>query len=299
MRDDVLSCIDQVSEELGPGPARLLLEVLRDSAATDAISLPPFPDAVHQVCALVDAPRCDLLQVAQAVGSVPGIAERVIEIANSAFFGGHDCVHTVRDSMVRMGIRETRNVVVGLALRQIFWSVPGFEHAVVPLWQHSLATAAAAQGILCEVAFDDHTGFITGLTHDIGRVAVLGVLASSTELPRLRRSVPGPVADRVIDAIHAELGALVLEQWGFPRRMVVAVRCHHSPDAAEGPEKVMAAALQTADWMAHRFSDTRAGSPLGADPLDVWLEEFGITPERATALMTEGRARFDELMKVL
>jgi hypothetical protein len=61
----------------------------------------------------------------------------------------------------------------------------------------------------------------------------------------------------------------------------------------------MAAALQNADWMAHHFAETRVGRTLGAEPIEGGLAQFGITPERAAILMSEGRARFDELMKIL
>lgn len=291
--------IEAVRAQAGCESARPLLDLVELALVRGAPLLPPIPAVVHQVCRLVDGPRCDVLALAQSIGREPAIAARLIAIANSAFFAGNESVHTVRDSIVRMGIRETRNVVVGIALREVFWSVPEFEQTVIPLWQHSLATAAAAQGILCEVAFDDNAGFVTGLTHDVGRVALLNLAAASPELPELRRSVPAQLADRVIDAVHPELGAAVLEQWGFPARVVGAVRHHHNPEVAPAAEQSMAAALQAADWMAHRFGETRSWSPVGADPMAVWLERFGISPARGERLMVEGRARFDELLKIL
>jgi HD-like signal output (HDOD) protein len=298
MAEAVLSCIAQVRGTLGAGAAPLVT-VLERAAANGELALPPIPTTVHQICQQVEAPRCDLLRFAQTIAADPALAERVVTVANSSFFAGHDRVHTVRDAVVRMGIRETRNVVVGIALRSIFWGAADFENSLIPLWQHSLATAAAAQGILCEVCFDDNAGFLTGLTHDVGRVAVLQALARMPELPELRRTVPLPLAERLIDAVHAEIGAHVLQSWGFPSSLVRAVRHHHSPEQLDGPERAIALALQAADWMAHRFSETRRFSPLGGDPLEVWLEEFGIAPERGATLMSEGRARFDELMKIL
>jgi HD-like signal output (HDOD) protein len=298
-RTGTVDCIAAVRAQAGSERARPLLDLLEMALLRSEPLLPPIPPSVHQVCRMVDAPRCDVLALAHAIGGEPALAARLIAIANSAFFAGRESVHTVRDSIVRMGIRETRNVVVGIALREVFWNVSEFAQALIPLWQHSLATAAAAQGILCEVAFDDNSGFLTGLTHDIGRVAVLSLAAASPELGELRRAVPAPLAERVIDALHPELGAVVLQQWGFPSRIASAVRHHHDPDLAPPAEQAMAAALQAADWMAHRFGETRSWCPVGADPMASGFARFQISEARGETLMIEGRARFDELMKIL
>jgi hypothetical protein len=52
--------------------------------------------------------------------------------------------------------------------------------------------------------------------------------------------VPYVVAENmVLGTDHAEVGAQILSQWSFPRKVIDAVRWHHDPDF---PEKASASA---------------------------------------------------------
>lgn len=41
------------------------------------------------------------------------------------------------------------------------------------------------------------------------------------------------IEEKVLGINHAELGAAVLEKWGFPMDLVQVIRYHHHPDNAE------------------------------------------------------------------
>lgn len=252
-------------------------------------SLPRLPEAVIQCAKVVDSPRCDVLDLADTLNAEPSVAARVAAIANSAFFAGPEPVYTARDAVVRMGIRETRNVVMGVALRDLFLEGPGYARQRRELWQHSLATAAFAQGILCEIAFEDSAGFLAGLAHDLGRAAVF-TWASELE------GGPPPVESVVplADALHAELGALILQQWRLGNDLVQAVRWHHR-SLESGVATALA--LEAADRLAWQLGDE---SPAAVDAsLDSILDALDLERERVSGLVQESRARLDELLKIL
>ena len=252
-------------------------------------SLPRLPEAVIQCAKVVDSPRCDVLDLADTLNAEPSVAARVAAIANSAFFAGPEPVYTARDAVVRMGIRETRNVVMGVALRDLFLEGPGYARQRRELWQHSLATAAFAQGILCEIAFDDSAGFLAGLAHDLGRAAVF-TWASEIE------GGPPPVENvaPLADALHAELGALILQHWRLGNDLVQAVRWHH---CALESGVATALALEAADRLAWQLHDeTPAAIDASLDPILVALD---LERERVSGLVQESRARLDELLKIL
>jgi HD-like signal output (HDOD) protein len=253
-------------------------------------SLPRLPEAVIQAAKVVDSPRCDVLDLADTLNAEPSVASRVAAIANSAFFAGPEPVYTARDAIVRMGIRETRNVVMGLALRDLFLEGPGYSRQRRELWHHSLAAAACAQGILCEIAFDDSSGFLAGLAHDLGRAAVFTWASEIEGGPPAAESVV-PLAD----ALHAELGALILQHWRLGNDLVQAVRWHHR---ALESGVATALALEAADRLARQLTDTSGRTPVdpGLDPL---LSALDLDRHRVTGIVQESRARLDELLKIL
>jgi HD-like signal output (HDOD) protein len=252
-------------------------------------SLPRLPEAVIQAAKVVDSPRCDVLDLADTLNAEPSVAARVAAIANSAFFAGPEPVYTARDAVVRMGIRETRNVVMGVALRDLFLEGPGYARQRRELWQHSLASAAFAQGILCEIAVDDSAGFLAGLAHDIGRAAIF-TWASELE------GGPPPVESvlPLADALHAELGGLILQNWRLANDLVQAVRWHHR-SLESGVATALA--LEAADRLAHQLGEVNA-STIEAS-LDAVLGAIGLERARLGCLVQESRARLDELLKIL
>ena len=286
----VRQALEQFAGRSGDESSRSAL-ILRATHALQSPerSLPRLPEAVIQTAKVVDSPRCDVLDLADTLNAEPSIAARVAAIANSAFFAGPEPVYTARDAVVRMGIRETRNVVMGLALRDLFLEGPGYARQRRELWQHSLATAAFAQGILCEITFDDSSGFLAGLSHDLGRAAVF-TWASELE------GGPPPVesVQPLSDALHAELGALILQHWRLGNDLVQAVRWHHrSLDSGVAT----ALALEAADRLARQQGDERPDDDERS--LDAILDALGLERERLSGLVHESRARLDELLKVL
>jgi putative nucleotidyltransferase with HDIG domain len=98
-------------------------------------------------------------------------------------------------------------------------------------WEHSIAVAAAAAVVGPAAGVDANEALTAGLLHDLGtallfrldprRFAVLDRMARPGTADRLAAE-----AD-VFGADHATAGALVLETWRLPRRIVDAVAAHH------------------------------------------------------------------------
>jgi len=255
-------------------------------------SLPRLPEAVIQAVKVVESPRCDVLDLADTLNAEPSIAARVAAIANSAFFAGPEPVYTARDAVVRMGIRETRNIVMGVALRDLLLEGPGYAIQRRQLWQRSLATAACAQGIMCEISFDDGSGFMAGLAHDLGRATIF-TWASELEGGPATLDAITPVAQ----ALHMPLAALILRQWRLGNDLVLAVRDYHRVMESRS---AMAVALEAAERMARHLIDGEAAITAASDPaLCGLLGELGIDANRLVILMSDSSSRLDELMKVL
>jgi CheY-like chemotaxis protein/HD-like signal output (HDOD) protein len=99
------------------------------------------------------------------------------------------------------------------------------------IWRFSVSRALAMQGIAdhAEVdgPIDRHQYYMTGLLLDVGASYLLSVIAEAME------KTEGRVADsaKMLAAVagqHAQVGAMVLERWGFSAEQIALTRAHHA-----------------------------------------------------------------------
>jgi len=287
----VLASLSRIRTERAGESVAQLAERVAHAVERRALRLPVMPERVRRLRELPAAADAGVLALAELAGGDPLLTASVTNIANSSFFAGLEPVHSLRDAIVRMGVHETRNILIGIALRSSVFRVDAFGRAVAGIWLHSLATAVSCESILCEISIESEAGFMTGLLHDIGRVALLAELA---ELPAGER--PDDQIGMLSDSVHAALGALVVETWRLPRELGEAIRDHH---AARPSAHGMTAVLRAADQMAHCFGDTSEALAFGAGDLEHQLVELGVAPGRMALLLADARAHFDDLAKVL
>jgi HD-like signal output (HDOD) protein len=68
---------------------------------------------------------------------------------------------------------------------------------------------------------DPEAAMLAGIVHDIGSLPIFQKMSSSKE----RRGDESRL-DRLLTALHPEIGAFVLERWGFPQPLVEVARDH-------------------------------------------------------------------------
>jgi len=288
---DARACLQTLESA---GVSAEILQCVREALASPSVFFPLLPEAAIQATQVVDSPRCDVLDLADTLNADPSIAARVVEIANLSFFAGAEPVYTARDAVVRMGIRETRNVVMGVAIRSLICDGPGYTRERSELWEHSLATAACAQGLLCELAYADCMGFLAGLAHEIGRSALYSWLGQRGML-----EVAEPELAPISDAIHAPIGAAMLLHWRLRYELIEAVLWYPAEGSGRSSNSSpVAAALSVASQMAHALLDRESATELER-ALAEKLSRLGISEHRAHQLQNENRARLDELLKIL
>jgi putative nucleotidyltransferase with HDIG domain len=115
----------------------------------------------------------------------------------------------------RIGLKMTQNYVLVLAKRGLFKvNAPQYESMLNQIWQHSLATAACAQGLAQKLALGDADSYYTmGLLHDIGKLLLLQAFA---ELAQKRPEASEQQCLDLMERYHGEFGAVLLAKWKFP-----------------------------------------------------------------------------------
>jgi HD-like signal output (HDOD) protein/DNA-binding CsgD family transcriptional regulator len=184
-----------------------------------------------------------------AIESDIALAIAVMRAANSRQRGNRR-METVREAVELLG-REAVRALAGRVRTFDF-----FEHTGI--WDmlpgrmrlHALATQRAADRIAAEVGYASRDRLaVTSLLHDVGKLVL--VHASPLYIPYVPAGAMRPherVAEerRQFGIDHAALGGALLQRWGLPRALALAVAHHHDPDAQQE-----AGIIRLADLLAH------------------------------------------------
>ncbi len=202
--------------------------------------LPVLPPARARVLTIVSTPAPDPHEVTSIVRSDPALAAAVIRAANSAWSAPREAVRTVERAVIRIGPRETLQIVGAAVLSSTFEDLEQAGLDVDELWRHVVAC-----GLLTELLIDDDASrdiraaaYSAGLLHDIGR---LGMAAErpedyATVIERVRAGTsPLEAEHRVFGAAHTVRGVEAAEAWSIPGVIHSSILEHHDPSEHLSP----------------------------------------------------------------
>lgn len=207
--------------------------------------MPQLPASATQVLQMVENPDAKTEDLARAIEYEPSLALNVLRLANSAYFGRPRSVSSVREAIIRLGMKNIVRLVLSCAVAPMQeQEVTGYGLRSGELWEHSISVAVAAETLakMLGKQTPEHT-FTAGLLHDVGKIA-LGTFVeqylSRMNEYALQNKLPFEEAERQIIGIdHAEAGAILVESWGLPSCIVDVVRWHQEPEQAPSQDLVL------------------------------------------------------------
>ncbi len=199
------------------------------------VELKALSPAVSQLTAATADPDCSIDQVAGIIKNDPGIAVKILKIANSVVYGYSGTIDTVHQAVLRIGISQIRQLVLSMAVIENFRGGGLGQHFNSELfWEHSIATGLIAASIARFREADKRAtdfAFTMGLLHDVARMVFVEQLddiykrvldtAERSQLPLEQ------VESRMLLVNHAEIVSRLLGAWSFPRRLIDAISMHH------------------------------------------------------------------------
>jgi HD-like signal output (HDOD) protein len=209
--------IDQATEQ-----SMFQIQLFKDLLAGD-LKLPSLPDVALRIQRAFD----DNLVTAETVGVIlqsdPVITAKMIMFANSALYGGRAPIDSLQHAVVRLGLENTRKLVMTYAVKDLFNSATSemktHMHAV---WKHSQHVAS-----LCRLLADRLDGFnveqaqLAGLVHGIGEVAILQYAQQYEELCGNSEKLL-----EVVKSMRPQITGMMLDEWKFgPEFVTVGEEC--------------------------------------------------------------------------
>jgi putative nucleotidyltransferase with HDIG domain len=208
---------------------------LVDTIIESSSQLPPFPAVINRALALLNDPKCSVQEVVETIQYDQAITANVLKVCNSPFYGLRQPVSSLQEAVMLIGFNPLLEIILGGAAGSVLGgSTDGYDLEAGELWKHSVSSALLSQIISKGLKKDPSPMLFTAaLIHDIGKVMLNSYVREQIQ------AIKGLVQDKKISFLtaerevlgidHAELSALIVEQWNFPREIVQAIRYHHTP----------------------------------------------------------------------
>jgi HD-like signal output (HDOD) protein len=228
--------------------------------------LPSAPRVLPRLKMLLSDCNSSMYEIIELIRLDLGIAARVLQVANSAYYSKGARCFTVDEAVNRVGYDQVYDLVSHAVASQVLvrpLAVYGME--ADELWKRSVACALAAETIALHCGQDRNVAYTNGLLHCVGMVAIdewairnsPGLYLRSTGFPR----EASENERAVFGFTQADAGAALLRHWDFPREMSEPVRWQYAPRASAGQAK-MACLLNVAKWLRTSVCDGAHNAPV-------------------------------------
>lgn len=241
---------------------RSVVELVQDRMEKGDVFLPVFDRTALKIQKELAKEDADMQLIERMISVDPAMAGQVLRLANSSFFKGLSKVTSVRNAMVRLGVKEVSNIVAMVSHQRYFISDDPFIKGIMDgLWRHSVGCAIGCHWIAQEVRFEApaHEAFFAGLLHDVGKLFILIVLREIRKEHGEDFLPSESVVGEVFSSLHCELGFNLMQQWNLPDTYAIVARDHHKADL--DPQQILLAVVRVADKACNKM-----GIGLAEDP---------------------------------
>ncbi len=234
------------------------------SLAGDVSLLPSAPTTYLAITKALANPNTSIGDVARIIEREPTLCAKVLQVANSAFFGLPRAVSSVNQAATYLGTLALRDLA--LAMETMAASHPA-QRLLPAATYRAFQVNALAVGLLGRRWYGSERrkaddAFLAGMLRDLGHLVLV------------TRHARQPTDE----AQHAALSAYLLGLWGIPHSVLEAVAFH------EQPQRVEHDALELMDvvHLCDAIVSERAPSPFQAAPLlDVTrFVALGVSPQK-------------------
>lgn len=218
--------------------------------------LAPLPEVALAAMQLADDPNAVDADLERVLSRDAALSARVLQVANSAFFGARAEVNTLHAAIRLMGFGAIKNIAVAASLTRTFRSLRvagSFDPRA--LWTHSVAVGTATRLMAARARIDPGEAFLAGLMHDIGVIVELQLsyedfLDVIGQVERDATLSFRSVESGLFGATHEDYGKALAIAWNFPVQFRQVCGFHHCPVLARIDARKLTTAVHLADVIA-------------------------------------------------
>ena len=225
--------------------------------------LPAIPAVVLELISELGNDELQTEHLAQKIGQDPVLAARLLQIANSPFYGLSRKIGSLNEAIIILGLSSVRTLMVAVGVIQGWSGLTAGLFDSGDYWRTNFRVAQMARYLAFQTDQNPDMGFTAGLLHDIGQLVLVN------EKPEIYLAMLGAALDgddlvaherAAFGFDHAELGEALAMRWNFPLEIQQAIAWHHQIDLAVRQPLAMVVCL--ADWLENRLEQHEAAEDI-------------------------------------
>lgn len=219
-------------------------------------TVPTAPSLYHRLLRECRSVNPSVRTIASLVADDPGLAVKLLQMANSALYARGSRVVDPTQAVQRIGLDAVKSLVLGAHVFAHFADHVRPRLDLDRLWRHGLvvnsfaAIVSRTHGAPREAVEVAATG---GLLHDVGRIVLAANLPQDYDDVNRYVGDGSPLVDaemKVFGVSHAAVGAFLLALWGLPADVVQAVARSHDATVPLDDRFDAVTAVRAADELA-------------------------------------------------
>ena len=223
-------------------------------------SLPSLPSVHTKLVESLENPEISSRELGEIIAQDAGMTVKILQIANSAFFGLYRYIASPSEAAVYLGIDTIRALTLSAGVFSAFHHTGLTPVFIGQLQRHSMTSGVLAHAIANSERLSKKTcnsSLVGGLLHDVGKLVLAAncpkeygdVLAAASK----EGLSPYEAEQQVFGTTHAEIGAYLLWLWGLPDAVCNAVAFHHKPAEHSATTFTGAGTIHVADALEHEM----------------------------------------------
>lgn len=238
--------IDHILKMRNALKQKMLLEELNEID-----QLPSLPTLYQEFSEAV-ANEKPVKEISTIIESDVSLSTRLLQIANSAFFGTTSAIYSVDQAVVRLGLNSVKDLVMTFAfVNELDWSDEQLSR-LQAIFNHSSLVNRFLKVVYQKKLKQPLSQAMAciGITHDIGKVIILQYFTDRYEaILENQEKLENATFYESEKALgfkwfeHQDVGAYFLHMWNLPDGVVEATLYHHEPENASEQNREVIEAL--------------------------------------------------------
>ena len=256
-------------------------------------NLPTLPVIVSRVLEVADDSGSSANELADIVSKDMSVSAKVLNLANSAFYGFSRRITTIPQAVVVLGFDTVRSLALSVSVFETLkQQTDDVSFGREAFWIHSIGCGTSARLIAKNLNYKDTgTFFVAGLLHDLGKVILDTYFHEQyaevvEEMVEEERSALDAETD-LLDIDHAEVGGWLAARWKFPEILVNPIAYHHNLMAADEGFMKEAVIVHLANILTKRAHIGLCYEEDIAPPSDLVHSELNLNDDQITEILRE------------
>ena len=228
-----------------------IVEILLACLKAPGYEPPTLPNVAVDLMRLSQQAEVGFDEVVELLERDGMLAGRVLKVVQSPLYSGAMPTASLRDALVRLGLRTLRDLVMEIAMNLKVFKSEHYAETMELLRRHSSATAQIAKVVSKYTAMEGEYAFLVGLLHDVGIAGTLLALSHAMGAQPTRKAPPDLIAIwPALDRVHEQAAEMLAEHWQLPPDLKMAVGAHHQV-LIQGFPHPLSATVAIANELAH------------------------------------------------